>query len=35
MSLIDTKLLIDAMSYYESIGYKPIASPMLVDKGCC
>lgn len=32
MSLIDTKLLIDAMAYYESIGYKPVASPMLVDK---
>lgn len=32
MSLIDTKLLIEAMSYYESIGYEPLASPMLVDK---
>lgn len=32
MSLIDTKLLIDAMAHYESIGYNPLSSPMLVDK---
>lgn len=28
---IDTKLLLDAMKYYESIGYHPIEAPMLVD----
>lgn len=29
---IDCKLLLDAMNYYESLGYKPIKAPMLVDR---
>lgn len=32
MSIIDTELLMKAMSFYQGIGYKPIPAPMLVDK---
>lgn len=28
---IDSKLLMDAMQYYEGLGYRPISAPMLVD----
>lgn len=29
---IDCKLLLDAMNYYQELGYKPLTAPMLVDK---
>lgn len=32
MSIIDTELLMKAMSFYQGLGYKPIPAPMLVDK---
>lgn len=29
---IDCKLLLDAMNYYQELGYIPLTAPMLVDK---